>query len=189
MLVLAAALAAAETPPLPPPVHHGVLQLPHPADGLRYHPADTGRVTVRGWRFFVSPDSDGIFPDREPIVVAIGAQTFFVPAGQMRARAHGRIFVFRAGRTTPPGGVRYLRLARIQSGLFDVRMRVREIDLRALRNDVELCMPGAVIVGDDDAFSGIQLRTPGFEAKTFTIDRPCDPKGSWPWLGLAGPSR
>jgi hypothetical protein len=182
VLVGAATFAGAQAPPLEP-IYHGVLQLPVAGRGVRDLETHMGRLQVQHWDFFVSPDSNGIFPDQEPVYVAVDRQTFEVPPGQIRKRRRGRLFIYRARRPLPEFGLRYFRLAERQPGIWAVAFRVRGLDVTPLSGDVDACLAAAVIIGDDDAFSGIKLRERGLDAKTFVVPLPCDPNGSWPWLG------
>ena len=46
-----------------------------------------------------------------------------------------------------------------------------------------VCNPMAVIVGDDDGFSGVEFDRPGgFSSSRVKIDGTCTPAGGWPWL-------
>jgi hypothetical protein len=57
------------------------------------------------------------------------------------------------------------------------------IDLSELMLSLPVCNPMAVIVGDDDGFSGVEFDRPGgFSSSRVKIDGTCTPAGGWPWL-------
>src|SRR5438128_4110000 len=72
--------AAQVQPPVVKPVFHGVLQLV-PATGRMNRNAGTGTLVIRGWSFIPNPDSNGVFPDREPVLIALGNDSFLMRAG------------------------------------------------------------------------------------------------------------
>ncbi len=108
-VALAALVLAAQAHPQTP-VHHGVLGV-RPAAGRIDRTTGESSLDVRRWRFTPAPDSDGLDPAHEAVLVAIGdADRFVVPAGALRASRNGRVFTYRRATTR---GVRRLRLVRV----------------------------------------------------------------------------
>src|SRR5439155_25295582 len=57
-------------------LYHGVLTV-NPAKGTLDLATGNAVLKVPRWRFDISPDDpDGIFPDQEPVLVAMGEETF-----------------------------------------------------------------------------------------------------------------
>jgi hypothetical protein len=57
------------------------------------------------------------------------------------------------------------------------------IDLSTLVLSYPFCSPMAILVGDDDGFSGVQFDRPGgFNGSRVKIDGTCNPGSGWPWL-------
>ncbi len=180
--LLAAAVgisAEAGTPPAVRPVYHGTLKLDRPAVGSIDRRIGRGVVRVRRWSFKPNDFSNGVFPDREPIVVAFGNDTFAVPDGRIRAR--GRAFAY-AAHPLAPSGVRSLRLQPRADGSWLVRFVVAGVDLETLATDDPICIPFAIIVGDDDGFSGVSITSRSFRSSRVAIPSSCTVGGDWPWL-------
>jgi hypothetical protein len=57
------------------------------------------------------------------------------------------------------------------------------IDLSFMVDQYPLCTPMAIIVGDDDGFSGIELDRPGgFTRSRVRVDGACINVADWPWI-------
>src|SRR5262249_61084344 len=87
----------------------------------------------------------------------------FVRAGQVKASKNGKRFVYRNPSTTR--GVQMLQIKRLKDdGDGTPRYRFTftvKIDLSFILSEYPLCSPMAVIIGDDDGFSGVELDRPG----------------------------
>lgn len=155
-------------------------------------------LRVHRWRLILvppsdgSPGSNGIFP-AERVDIAVGTSShnsFFLPPGSLISQHRGKVFTYRAPRGTVRG-IRTLRITRVgaadQDGIFR-NYRLNFTLTGVLLPDLLIktqpdCMPFAVIVGDDDGFSGVQLAEPHLSGRRFTIKSSCIPGGDWPWLG------
>ena len=175
----------------PTPIYHGVLGF-LPMKGKIDRTTGIASLKVQHARFLLSPTSDGVFPDREPILVALGANNFSLDAGMLKASHGGKVLSYRAPRTGNPTGILSFRIWQIvgagaagaSKGAYGIRFTLRDLNLALLNTEYPLCLPMAVIVGDDDGFSGVMLTRPaGFKSPHFTIPKDCDTGGGWPWLG------
>jgi len=96
VLVVTAATARAQISTSATPIYHGELDI-LPAVGTIDGNTGIGTLRVRGWRLVLADTSNGIFPDREPVVVALGEESSCSPRDRSRARVTARCFA-----TTPP---------------------------------------------------------------------------------------
>jgi hypothetical protein len=189
LLVIGARGAVAQIVSPPTPIYHGALGF-LPAKGKIDRTTGIASLKVRHARFVLSPTSDGVFPDREPILVALGANDFSLAAGMLKASHGGKVLSYRAPRNDP-SDLRSFRIWQIvgpgaagaSKGAYGIRFTLRDLNLALLDVQDPLCLPMAVIVGDDDGFSGVQLTSPSFQSRRFSIPRDCDTGGGWPWLG------
>lgn len=167
------------------PLYHGVLRI-RPARGAIDKANGIGSLTVNNWDLLLSLDSNGIAPDREPVIVAIGeTERLVIPAGEVRASRTGKVFTFRSPKV--PRGVRFFQMRKLKdSGGAQARYRVRfslvGIDLSSLLIEFPLCKSLAVIVGDDDGFEGVDLDRPGgFSRSKVRVLGACQAE-EWPWV-------
>ena len=176
--------AAQVQPPIAKPTFHGVLQT-IPARGIIDRKTGLASVVVRRWSFIPNPDSNGVFPEREPVLIALGASNFLIPAGMMRMSRNGTVFVYHAAHVRNRRGVQSLRLThQPDDSFYTVSFRVEGVDVATLNEEDPLCRPLAVIVGDDDGFVSIVLTSPSFHSHRLSLPTTCiDPSASWPWLG------
>ena len=96
----------------PTPIYHGVLGF-LPAKGKIDRTTGIASLKVQHARFLLSPTSDGVFPDREPILVALGANNFSLDAGMLKASHGGKVLSYRAPRTGNPTGILSFRIWQI----------------------------------------------------------------------------
>ena len=137
---------------------------------------------MRRWVFFLTPVSDGIHPDREPTLIALGEDNFLIPAGALRPSRGGTVFAYRGPRAPDGRRVRSFRLSRKpHDGFYTVSFKLEGANLTRLQFEDPLCLPLAVIVGDDDGFLGVELTSPSFRSRRVVIPKIC--LGGWPWLG------
>ena len=173
-----------------PPTNHGVLGF-LPAKGKIDRTTGIASLKVQHARLLLSPTSDGVFPDREPILVALGDNAFSLGAGMLKASHAGKVLSYRAPRNGDPSGILSFRIWQIAGpgaagasrGAYGIRFTLRGLNLTLLDVQDPLCLPMAVIVGDDDGFSGVVLTSPSFQSRHYSIPRDCDTGGGWPWLG------
>lgn len=177
-LMLAAATARAQISTSATPVYHGTLRILHPAVGTFNTSTGIGTLRVRGWQLDLRQDSNGIFPDQEPVVVALGDESFRLDAGSLKRSRNGKVFHYRAPTSR---GISRIRIARRGSGVYLVTFTLSGVDLsqRVLQNPV--CRPLAVIVGDDDGFTGADLMTRPAFSRHLVVPRTCS-ANTWPWI-------
>lgn len=124
--------------------------------------------------------SDGIDPAAEPVIIAIADEQFLIPAGQMKASRNGRRFRYKnnTGR-----GVQLLTMVRTPTGSLRVSLKLTGVDLSTLVvADPPQCLSFALVVGNDDGFSGISFDRPKpFPSKLLTIPGFCTGNSAWPW--------
>lgn len=161
-------------------VYHGFLTIRRAGGTIN---PDTGisTVNVKRWSFLLTPNSNGLVPDEEPVIVAIGdGERLVLPAGSLTASKSGRKFTYKDKTITR--GIRSFRIWRGKDpSLWQVRFQVVGVDLSALTINYPDCLPMAVIVGDDDGFSGVEFdRVGGFTGKGVKIVGFC-PVEDWPW--------
>jgi hypothetical protein len=183
---LASAGASAQTVDLPPPTYHGVLEVGR-ASGSIERPSGVSSLHVPGWQFQLDPEqSNGIFPATEPVEVAVGPSAtnkFALPAGSLKASRNGKRFTFRQKLHKGQAGIRMIQIALRPDGTYTVRFTVNGIVLDGLETQDPVCLPLAVIVGDDDGFQGVNFTSPTFTSHRLRIAGKCNATGDWPWLG------
>jgi hypothetical protein len=109
-----------------------------------------------------------------------------VPAGQVKASKNGKTFVYRNPKVTR--GVRLLKIRRLKNDgdgtpRYSFTFSLVNIDLSFMVDQYPLCTPMAIIVGDDDGFSGVELDRPGgFTRSRVRVDGACINVADWPWI-------
>jgi len=183
-IVCAAAPATAQPTTSATPVYHGIL-VARPARGTFKNSSGEVNLKVGPWPFRLSIDSNGIFPDQEPVVIQIAEDLgFYLAPGMLRPVRKGRSFVYRA--KPEPGSTRSINLFRIDTqpdGTFRVRFKIRGLSLTRLQVEMPICAPFAVIIGDDDGFIGATFTRPSFESPRVKLPTSCviDPE-EWVWI-------
>jgi len=170
------------------PVFHGVLSVKG-GSGSIDHGAGIGALRVKRWVFTLSLDSDGISPATEPIVIGVGENDqLVIPAGQVKMSRNGKRFTYRSPGI--PRGVRSLTMKRLKDAPDGTRryataLSVVGADLSKLVTSSPTCVPLAIIVGDDDGFSGVDIERPRIltGGSRLRVLGPCSDVGDWPWLG------
>jgi hypothetical protein len=163
------------------PQFHGALEV-RPAHGSFDPASGTASVKVRGWRLQLYSTSNGIYPDKETVEVAIGEQAFMLPPGSLRVSRKGKMFSFRAPKTEAPSmqPIRSLRIQQKRDG-YMIRFTVTGIDLSTLLLQDPVCMPTAILIGDDDGFSGVEYSRPTFSSRRLNVPSDCNIGNDWPW--------
>ena len=194
LLVLSSVVAAAAQTPPPggSPVFHGVLEVV-PAAGTIDRMTGDAVVRLHGWRFLLIPGSNGISPDTERVLIAIGSQgdnDLYLPPGSLLANRRRTVFTWRRprGSTVRIKTIRITELEKDPATGIGAVYRVNATLTGVILSDLLLttapdCMPLAVIVGDDDAFSGVQLAEKNLDVRRIRVARSCSVGGDWPWLG------
>jgi hypothetical protein len=168
------------------PLYHGSLQI-RTARGTVDRSKGTGSLRVNNWDLVLVSDSNGIFPDREPVIIAIGeTERLVIPAGELKPSKNGKQFTFRNPKVDR--GVRFFQIRQLKTAPGDTNARYRVrfnlvgIDLSGLLIEYPLCKSLAVIVGDDDGFEGVWFDRPGgFNGHKVKTDGTCPP-ADWPWV-------
>jgi len=167
------------------PVYHGVLAA-RPARGS-FNQRGIATLRVRNWGLNLTPDSNGIAPDKEQIIIAIGdGERLVIPAGQVRASKSGKRFTYRNPKADR--GVRQLQIRRIKddgdgTARYRVNFSLVGIDLSFLLTNFPLCTSTAIIVGDDDGFEGLWFTLPGqFHSTTVRVTGVTCQTQDWPWI-------
>jgi hypothetical protein len=161
--------------------YHGYLTIRR-AGGTIDPTTGISTLNVRRWSFLLTPNSNGIQPDQEPVKVTMGvADTFVLPAGSLKASKNGRKFSYKDKSITR--GIRMIRIWRGKDpNLWQVRFQVVGLDLSQLTINFPDCLAMAVIVGDDDGFSGVEFdRVGGFSGKGVRVTGFCAAE-DWPWV-------
>ena len=167
--------------------YHGLLDV-RQAGGSIDRATGTGMIRVQRWTARVNTDSNGIFPDQEPVVFAakVGGsdENFMLPAGMMKKSRNGKVFSYRAAPGTVQRGVRTFRMKLRPDGVFyDVRFILVGVEMSILKFQDPLCVPFAIIIGDDDFFNGISLTSPSFASRRLEIPSSCTvDTNDWTWI-------
>jgi hypothetical protein len=163
------------------PVFHGVLRV-KPAVAKLDTSTGTATLKVRGWGLLINPqESNGIFPDREAVLIAIGDNDrFLLEAGALKPNRRGNVW-----RYVSPGaverGIKMIDIKLMPDGSYRVRFTLTGVDFsRSLFELQGICMSVAVIVGDDDGFTGISVTRKNERTRTVRIPDECTPQ-AWPW--------
>ena len=165
------------------PVYHGQL-IVGKAKGTITKSGDA-TIEIRDWVFKPFRNTNGIYPDQEPMVVAVQDENFRLEAGSLKPDKSGTVFKYKArGRARRARGITAVRFARLADGTWDVRLTLHNMDLSVLnRQTPSDCTPMAVLVGDDDGFSGVIFDRPrGFRSRIISVLSACDSNTDWPWI-------
>src|SRR5438045_786871 len=150
--------ALAQVPPGGSPVYHGALDIV-PAFGRLDRQTGLSTLRIRRWRYIVANDTNGLRPESERLIVAIGQgqNDFYLPPGSLTSSAGGNVFRYRAPRDArkKTAGLRAFRMVKRPAGAacspadpctFTVSFSVAGVDLSALFFNDPICVPVAVIV-------------------------------------------
>jgi len=178
------ALVLCATPLLAaPPVYHGVLGI-RPAGGSIDQDSGVIGLNVGKWNFRLDPSSDGLFPADEPVLIALGdTEQFLLPAGSLVPNARATRFTYRNPGKKIARGIRLFRVWQAKDGTWNVKFKVAGIQASRLTFEYPVCEKMAVIIGDDDGFTGVELTRPGgLAGKRVKLRGACDDIEGWPWL-------
>jgi hypothetical protein len=163
--------------------YHGVLSIRR-ATGSIDRDTGSGTIKVRRWIALATPDTNGIFPDQEAALITVGLNedSFPLAAGSLKKSRSGRVFSYRA-RKSDPGRLRSFRFWLQKDGSYGIRFALSGVELSRLRREDPICVPIAVIIGDDDFFNGISLTSPSFTSKKVVVPSSCEVStDDWPWV-------
>jgi len=178
IVVLAAQMADAQIPP----TAHGDLIVSRAGRGRIDLNTGQASFSFKNWEF--RPDaatSDGLDPANELVTVGIAEERFLIPVGSMKASKSGKRWIYRSKGSR---GIELLKLAATPGGTYKVTLKLAGVDLSALViTDPPVCLSFAVIVGDDDGFTGVSFDRPKpFPSKKLTLPGFCTDNSEWPWL-------
>jgi hypothetical protein len=161
------------------PVYHGLLRIAQAGRGRIDLNTGDATFAIRGWEFLISADSNGIDPASERVLIAVGEEQLLLPAGQLRASKNGKRFTYR-GST----GIRALKIVRNTPSSLRIQAKLADVNLsRLVISDPPLCLPFALIIGDDDGFQGVTFDRPKpFPSTRITLPGFCETPDDWPWL-------
>jgi len=181
LAALLASRAAAQISTSAVPIFHGTLDVNQPAGGTLDRKTGQVKLRVNRWMFMPVAGSNGIFPSQEPVLVALGEDSFRLEPGSLVSLHGGRVFAYRAPKSVKRG-VRKIRIWPQPDGTYRLRFTLIGADLSRLNIEDPVCVPLAVIVGDDDGFSGVTVTSPSFTSRRIAIPGPCNAGGDWPWI-------
>jgi hypothetical protein len=183
-LLSVSSLAWAQIAPRPDPVHHGVMSIRRTQGEFDRTNGNT-TIGVRGWRLALVSTSNGLYPDQEPILITLeGDGGFFLRAGMLERSRSGKTFSYRAEPNDLPRSILSFRLRQRPDGTYRIRFRLRGLNLSRLIGEDPVCLPMAVIIGDDDGFAGVEITRRSFRSRRVSITRDCtaELQNEWPWL-------
>jgi len=174
--------ASAEIATVAKPIYHGILRV-NPASGTIDRQTGSATIKVNHWALILdSEESDGIYPNLEPIIVAIGIEPpFSLDAGALRASHNGKTFSYRGKLKRGDRGISKMTIHQEADGSYAVRFMLMGVDLSSLIFNDPLCLPMAVIIGNDDGFSGVNVTTAPKYGTRVRIPSECDQVPVWPW--------
>jgi hypothetical protein len=160
---------------------HGKLVVNHAGRGTIDLSSGSASFKLTGLDLMPAHDSDGINPATETITIGITEERFLIPAGQLKASRNGKRFRYKA---QTDRGVQFLDLRKRPDGSFRVGLKLAGVDLSSLViSQPPLCLPFAVIIGNDDGFSGISFDLPNpYPSRRLSIPGFCTDAASWPWV-------
>lgn len=160
---------------------HGQLSIPRAARGTI--DLDSGNATfkVKNWGLVLDKASNGVNPAEEPFAIGIAEERFLIPAGQVKASKNGKRFRYLD--KSVDRGIQQLKIVMTATGAIKVSFKVVGADMSGLLiGDPPLCLPFAVIIGDDDGFSGVSFDRPRpYPSRLLTIPGSCKDTTEWPW--------
>jgi hypothetical protein len=160
---------------------HGQLSVARAARGTI--DLDSGNATfkVKNWGLVLANESDGVKPADEPFTIGIAEERFLLPAGQLKASKNGKRFRYRD--KSVDRGIQDLKIVMTAGGPIRVSFKVVGADLSGLIiGDPPLCLPFAIIIGNDDGFSGVSFDRPKpYPSRLLTIPGSCKDTTEWPW--------
>ena len=165
---------------VPVPVFHGVLGFT-PANGRIDRNRSRGYLAslkVRKWALVPDGSSNGISPGTEVIAIIVDSKTWAIDPGTMIESKHGGTWTYAVKGRSIADGIKSLRIRHEADGSFSFRFVLTGIDGTSLENANPVCFPFAVSIGDDDAFTGINLNSPGFfNSSKLRVREMCPPTG------------
>lgn len=143
---------------------------------------DSGQASFKvvGWEIVPPSDTKGMDPATQPVTIAIGdGERFLIPSGTIKVLAKGKRYLYKA---KTDRGVQLLKLAWTPAKTLKMTLKIAGVDLsQVVIADPPVCVSMAVIIGDEDGFSGVSFDRPKpFPSRLLTIPGFCTPQ-DWPW--------
>jgi hypothetical protein len=163
------------------PTHHGKLRLDRPGRGRIDLNTGEAAFTVKKWLFLPRRDRR-IDPTTEQVTIGVADEKFVLPVGSVKASRNGKKFSYRSNTDR---GVQALKLVLQSDGDYKLKLlKVAGVDLSTLViSDPPICLGFALIIGNDDGFSGVSFDRPKpFPSKLLTLPGFCTDTTDWPWL-------
>jgi hypothetical protein len=160
---------------------HGQLSIPRAARGTIDPDNGNASFAVKNWAVVLASNSNGVSPADEAFSVDIAEERFLLPAGQLKASKNGKRFRYHD--KTVDRGIQDLKLVMTAGGPIRVSFKIVGADMSGLIiTDGELCLPFAIVIGDDDGFSGVKFDRPNpYPSRLLKILGRCDETTEWPW--------
>jgi hypothetical protein len=160
---------------------HGQLSVTRAARGTIDLDSGNAAFKVKNWEMLLADASNGVNPASEPFTIGIAEERFLIPAGRLKASKNGKRFTYRDKSISR--GIQQLKIVRTAAGPIKVSFKIVGADLSGLIiGDPPLCLPFAVIIGDDDGFSGVSFDRPKpYPSRLLTIPGFCKDTTEWPW--------
>jgi hypothetical protein len=160
---------------------HGQLSVARAARGTVDPDSGNAAFKVKNWGLVLATSSNGVKPAEEPFTIGIAEERFLIPAGQLKASKNGKRFRYRD--KTVDRGIQDLKIVMTAGGPIRVSFKVVGADLSGLViTDSRLCLPFAIIIGDDDGFSGVSFERPNpYPSRLLKIPGSCKDTTEWPW--------
>jgi hypothetical protein len=176
LAVLCTGVANAQTE-----LKHGKLRVNHAGRGTIDRSSGSASFKLTGLDLLPADDSDGINPATETVTIGISEERFLIPAGQLKVSRNGKRFRYKA---KTDRGVQLLDMRKRPDGSFRVSLKLAGVDLSSLVvSQPPLCLPFAVIIGNDDGFSGVSFDLPNpYPSPRLSIPGFCTDAASWPWV-------
>jgi hypothetical protein len=159
---------------------HGKLRVVRAAKGQINLTSGQAAFKIRNWEVLLADTSNGVNPANEPITIGIAEERFLIPAGELQGSRNGKRFRYK---TATDRGIQQLKLILTPQGPIRITMKIVGVDLSSLIiGDPPLCLPFAIIIGDDDGFSGVSFDRPRpYPSQLLTIPGFCTNNTEWPW--------
>ena len=119
-------------------------------------------IKVRQWALVPDLNSNGISPGTEPISLHAGTKDWTIDPASMIESKRGGIWTYAVKGRAVADGIKSLRVQKETDGSVSFRFVLAGIDGSRLAGEDPTCIGFALTIGDDTAFSGIRLHSPGF---------------------------
>lgn len=160
---------------------HGKLRVNRPGRGKIDLTTGSATFRLNALDLLPSDQSDGINPGTETITIGISEERFLIPAGHLKVSRNGKRFRYKEPKADR--GIQLFEMKKRPDQTFRVNLKLVGVDLSSLvTTNPPLCLPFAIIVGNDDGFTGISFDLPNpYPSRRLSIPGFCTDEASWPW--------